>query len=167
MSKQNIGQQFLKAVKRNDINLIQLVISNKNINPTNSYNSALKIATERGYSEILILLLEQENICRQIPESFLYRFLNLSFDSLNYEIIKAYLTSKHINLNHYNYIYEAISNLINDFNSSNQEISEKYYKIFSLLIEHEYINNIFKSEFNNKYEELIIRKNMNKNIISF
>ena len=54
--------EFKEAIKNNDINNVKLLLQDNNIDPSANSNIAIRIASEYGFTELIVLLLKDKRV---------------------------------------------------------------------------------------------------------
>ena len=58
----DIQEKFYKAIKKNDINNVKLLLKNENVNPSKNNNWSIQLASENGHVDIVKLLLKDTRV---------------------------------------------------------------------------------------------------------
>ena len=84
-------------------------------------------------------------------------------------IFSVFYYSYLINYNYYPSIRDIIFRLTEFINNADDKsnLSKDYIKVLSILDKNEHFHKVFKSEFNDIYQNIIIKENLHKKITAF
>ena len=141
MTKQ---KEFENAIHNNDVKIIELLLNNKEVNPSNKYNYAIGIASKNGYINVVKLLLNDKRVNPSDKNNYA---ISTASENGHTEIFKLLLKNKK-------------NDPSDDYNSSIYFSSQNgHTEITNLLWKDQRVNSTLEKDNKELYNKLIISTN--------
>ena len=88
-----MNQEFIKTIRKNDINLVKTLLTDPRVDPAAGNNYAIKVASDYGHTEVVRLLLNDPRVNPAADNNFAIRWAS---ENGQMNVVKLLLTDKRV-----------------------------------------------------------------------